>query len=537
MPKLVVASIKNKNKFVELRIKNDKRLKNPFLWVKSRKNREHSIKVLPSKIEGHCLVFVFSVDSLSPLSLYYDLYIESNSQKGELLFERITSKSKIQRITINLFNLKKQTTTFNDEEYLVTEYFSSGAFLSIQVRETDHYDNFKYRFNEFCAVLLTPFVYWYYKDSKLIYEKLSNYARDNSFYYFSYVQKNVVNNKLFYIIREESPDLKNLKPYRKRVVYFMSIKHLILLISSKYFIASESKGHAYAWRHNQSVARYFLNRKPFVFLQHGVLGLKQVDHTFFASNRLNHADLFITSSQIEKQIVLNFLGYQDDNVAVTGLARWDNFKKLPKEKKIFVMPTWRVQLDLLSDQEFLASEFFEAYSSLLHSDKIKRILHENGYSLHFMLHPKFVRFEKYFMSDDENIKIFHQSELPIDMELKTSSLVITDYSSIMWDALYYSCPVLLFQFDQKDYLETQGSYLDFDSGLKDIIIKNPQDLLQQISMFMQQKETFDLSHLQHKYFAYHDKNNSKRIKNSISKWEESYDFIPFYKKLVLRLKK
>ncbi|WP_405076371.1 CDP-glycerol glycerophosphotransferase family protein [Ligilactobacillus acidipiscis] len=537
MSEIEVSKIKNLKNNIKLNLKSDGYIKKPVLYVKSRKELSCSFRMLPNQLSDRKVTFLIPAMKLSPTNLYYDIYLEFIDKDGESRQERVRTKSKLQRRLVNLLNLKHQLVRHEDKSYLITGYFAVGGYLAFQVRETDQYDSLKYRMKELLACVLVPFVYSYYKDSKLIYEKFSNYARDNSFYYFAYVQNNMQDNKLFYVITKDSPDIENLKPYLKNTVYFMSVKHLMLIMVAKYFIASESKGHAYAWRHNQSIARYCLNRKPFVFLQHGVLGLKQVDKTFFANNRLNHANLFITSSKIEKKIVLNFLGYQEQNVAITGLARWDNFKKLPKEKKMFVMPTWRVNLELLSDGEFLKSEFYRSYYSLLHSNKIKHLLYENGYTLHFMLHPKFVRFEKYFVSDDKNIKVVRQSDIPIDFELKTSKLVITDYSSIMWDALYYGCPALLFQFDQAEYLQTQGSYLDFHSDLKEIIVKDPQTLLNKIATFMQNQETIDLSSLQHKFFAYSDRSNSKRIGDSISQWENDYQFVPLYKKYLTRFKR
>lgn len=535
MSEIKVNSIKNINNYVELKINSS--FESPILYLKSRKDESCSFRIQPQKLSKNEVVFYIPAETFSPANIYYDAYLEYIKMSGDLIQDRIKTKSRWQRRFINLLNLKHQKVQHFNQEYLITEYFAVGGYLAFQVRESDQYDSLKYRLKEMFACLLVPFVYWYYKDSKLTYEKFSNYARDNSFYYFTYVQKHENNNKLFYVITKNSPDINNVRPYQKNIVYFMSIKHLLLIIVSKYFIASESKGHVYAWRHNQSIARYCLNRKPFVFLQHGVLGLKQVDKTFFANNRLNHADLFITSSETEKNIVMDFLGYQDKDVAITGLSRWDNFKNVTKEKKIFVMPTWRTQLELLSDEQFLQSKFYRSYCSLIHSDKIKHILHQNGYELHFMLHPKFVRFEKYFISDDESVKVVHQSEVPLDKELKTSELLITDYSSIVWDALYYGCPALLFQFDQEDYLQTQGSYLNFETDLKDIVIKDPHALLDRIAVFLRQKEAINLASFQHKYFAYTDQDNSKRIRDSIGQWESSYQFMPLYKRHFLRSKR
>lgn len=536
MRNVKIINIKNKNEGILLKIKANMDFEKPILYINPRKNKKYALRLCPKKVRGKYLIYYVSAKDVSPLNLYYDVYFEYVDKNGQYKQQRVCNDSRSQRRLINLLNLKKQVVIQDHKKYLITEYFAVGGYLAFQIRKLDKYDHVIYRFKEALSCLLVPFVYWYYKDSKLIYEKFSNYARDNSFYYFSYIQKHNQKNKLYYVIKKDSPDINKLEHYKKRIVYFMSTKHILLILLSKYFVASESKGHAYAWRHNQSIARFCLNRKPFVFLQHGVLGLKQVDHTFFANNRLNHADLFITSSEVEKQIVLKFLGYYDKNVAVTGLARWDNPNKLQKKKKIFVMPTWRIQLDLLSDEQFLKSKFFQAYNNLLCSDKIRRILSENHYTLHFMLHPKFVRFEKYFLSDDKNIKIIRQKDVPIDMELRTSRLVVTDYSSIIWDALYYDCPTLLFQFDQEEYLQVQGSYLDFESDLKDIIIKDSQSLLDEMSTFMQKNKIINLSGLQNRYFSYQDKSNSKRINESIIKWETNYHFDPLYKRIISKLK-
>lgn len=511
-------------------------LKDPVLLIKARKEQDSSFKILPKVVSKSKLVFLVPLDSIATTNLYYDIYVEHLAENNELNQIRVRNISRIQRRKINLLNLKRQTINHSDGKYIVTEYFAVGGYLSLQIREKDQYDSFKYRLKEIVACLLVPFTYWYYKDAKLVYEKFSNYARDNSFYYFAYVQQHEKNNKLFYIINQDSPDLANVQPYQNRVVYFMSVKHLLLVLVSKYFIASESKGHAYAWRHNQSVVRYMLNRKPFVFLQHGVLGLKQVDHTFFANNRLNHADLFITSSELEKKIVLNYLGYEPENVAITGLARWDNYQLAPKEKKILVMPTWRVQLELLSDEEFLKSEFYQAYYDLLHSTRIKKILHDNGYQLNFMMHPKFVRYEKYFNSDDSSIQVLHQSDVPLDQELKTSEVIVTDYSSIMWDALYYGGQALLFQFDQAEYLETQGSYLDFQTDLSQIVVKDSQTLLDRIEVLLHGQQKVELASYQQRYFAYSDQNNSQRINDSITEWENRFNFVPLYKKHIVSRK-
>src|SRR6185312_10551512 len=107
---------------------------------------------------------------------------------------------------------------------------------------------------------------------------------------------------------KESEDYSHVLPYKKRVVHFMSVKHLFLLLVAKRIVASEAKGHGFAWRVSRGLIKPRLNQKKFIFLQHGVLGLKKIDNTFKA-NGFNHADLFVGSSDFEKNIIHEHLGY------------------------------------------------------------------------------------------------------------------------------------------------------------------------------------------------------------------------------------
>ena len=532
MSKIRLLSIKIKKNEIFFLVES-KKLENSgkiFLNVSSRKNKKKYVLLKPIKSNGNSLLFKMDIGRLDFQEIYWDIFLEDGFKR-----KRVVGNSQIQVYFRNLFRKKIKKITVGDLQYLLTCYFAVGSGLSLQLRQTDEYDNKIYQLKEICAILLLPFVYWYFRSSNLTYEKFSNYARDNSFYYFIYIQQNILKNKLYFVIKKDSPDYKKVIKYKKHVVHFMSIKHLILILSSKYFVASEAKGHAYAWRHNQSISRFMLNRKPFVFLQHGVLGLKKVDNTFFANNKLNHADLFVASSNFEKDIIVNYLGYNPQNVVTTGLARWDIKEKINKEKKIFIMPTWRVNLELSQEESFLKSNFYLEYRKLIFSDSLIKVLEDSGYIIHFMLHPKFVQFEKYFDSSSSRIQVISQNDAEIINELRSSQLVITDYSSILWDALYYNIPGILFQFDQEDYLNLQGSYLDLKKELNELIIYSMDDLIDFIILFIKDEgnnsKVDAILEKKDYYFKYHDQKNAIRIQNAISLWEKDFIFESLYQKL------
>ncbi len=495
-----------------------------------RKKETESLNIPPVRKNKKSVLFIIDLKHINIEKVYWDFYLWNGRQK-----ERVRGRSLFQVYRTNLIRKVDKKIFVSNSDYYYICYFAAERGLSLQVRCFDKYDQIVYRIKECLALLLFPFIYWYFKNSSLMYEKFSNYARDNSFYYFSHIQKNEKRNKLYFIINSESPDYNKLIKYKHRVVHFMSVKHLILILSCKYFVASEAKGHAYAWRHNQSICRFVLNRKPFVFLQHGVLGLKKVDNTFFANNKLNHADLFVASSNFEKDIIVNYLGYNPQNVVTTGLARWDIKEKINKEKKIFIMPTWRVNLELSQEESFLKSNFYLEYRKLIFSDSLIKALEDSGYIIHFMLHPKFVQFEKYFDSSSSRIQVISQNDAEIINELRSSQLVITDYSSILWDALYYNIPGILFQFDQEDYLNLQGSYLDLKKELNELIIYSMDDLIDFIILFIKDEgnnsKVDAILEKKDYYFKYHDQKNAIRIQNAISLWEKDFIFESLYQKL------
>lgn len=529
------SKIRIKKNKIHIKINNELVYKHKIeLLLINRKDNLNFIKAKLIKKTNKYLYFVFILDKNIITNLYYDFYFQSlETSSGVVKLEKVKKFSNIQAYNLNLFR-KKQTTVAFDEfspVYHLSIYFARGGGLALQTRELDIYDGFWYKMKTVAALMMFPFVYWFYKDRKVTYEKFSNYARDNSYYYFCYVQENIKNNKLYFILKEDSPDFSKLEKYKSHRVKFMSIEHLLLILSARYLVASESKGHCYAWRHNQGIIRYILNRKVFVFLQHGVLGLKKLDNTFLKSNRLNRASLFMASSNLEKKIIMNELGYEEKQIAITGLSRWDSNNFLEKENKIFIMPTWRIELESLNMEEFKKTRFYEEYSKLLRCAELVEALEKEKFTIHLMIHPKLLKFEKLFFSNKQiksQIKFKLYDKITIEREIKTSKLIITDYSSIVWDSLMYQTPVLLFQFDQEDYLKNQGAYLNFEEIFSNLIVKDTASLVEEILKFLTEydyeimKES--LEKYKKKYFLYTDKNNSDRVHKAIEKWESKFHF-------------
>lgn len=124
-----------------------------------------------------------------------------------------------------------------------------------------------------------------------------------------------------------------------------------------------------------------MERKRQVFLQHGVIGLKRVDQIFKKTSK-NAVDLFVVSSDHEKEIIEKNFGYKDEEIIVTGLSRWDVLiDKSAGQSTILLMPTWRVWMDDLPEEKFMQSEYYVQYATLLTSPVLEKTLDQYNISL------------------------------------------------------------------------------------------------------------------------------------------------------------
>ena len=484
-----------------------------MIWRLRKGTAEQAIIVPITAVQekGESLLFSFQLDVRTEEwdQFYWDAYLMVENAKNETYEIRITNYRLRIRLRLQ-YLLNHNEYNFEDGHFLVP-YITIANGFSLNYRLRGEFEARKYKRNEYIAVILHFFFGWLFWNRKiwLMHEKMSETAQDNSYYFFKYCFEKHPEQKVYYVIREDSEDYKRLAGMEKRVLKFMSVKHLFYLLACQMIVSSEAKGHGFAWRVSKGFIRPTLNAKPYVFLQHGVLGLKRIDSTFDA-NGMNDARLFVTSSDFEKEIVMQNLGYEEERVIVTGLARWDALyeEKTIKDRSIMFMPTWRNWLEEVTAEEFLASDYYQEYSKVLHSEKLIQYLETENWTLNFYLHPKFIEFAGLFESPSPNIRLLQFGEEPVNKLIRQSSLLITDYSSVAWEALYQDIPVVFFQFDQEQYMECQGAYMDLKTELFGIAVKTAEDL---ISSVKKPEENTSKSN----YFKYIDNNNAKRIFSEI----------------------
>jgi hypothetical protein len=197
----------------------------------------------------------------------------------------------------------------------------------------------------------------------------------------------------------------------------------------------------------------------FVFLQHGVT--KDDISRWLNSKRI---DLLITATEAEHA---SFVGpgspyaLTSEQVVRTGFARYDRLLALRRTTErdggILVMPTWRRPL-----REALASCRSEAErsrvleSSLFGSAWLELLRHpglaalaggSGGHPVRVLLHP--------LLADaadavrlPSHVELLDSAAVSIQQELVRSRLLLTDYTSVAFDAAFVGVPVVYYQFDR-----------------------------------------------------------------------------------------
>lgn len=333
---------------------------------------------------------------------------------------------------------------------------SRKSYIKSRVRKTKRdikYDISlikKQKYKTFLILILYKLFGWYFRSQNIwLMGERKDTAQDNTYHLFKYIKENKKKVNAKYIITKSSEDLIKIKEYGD-IVWFDSVIHTLYLLTCKFTINSYAeKPNMYTKEYIDIVKYYpeFIKNKK-VFLQHGVIGVSRVNHVLH-KNRVDY-DYFVVSSEFEKRHIVEEFGYDENEVIITGLARWDNLNNKAKKNKILLMPTWRSWIK--SEEELLNSDYFKTYLDLLNSKELHKILKEKNYELTFYPHYQTQKLlSKMDYNFSENITIVRQGEKSVQDLINENYILITDYSTVAFDFAYSNKPVIFYQFDYDEF--------------------------------------------------------------------------------------
>jgi CDP-ribitol ribitolphosphotransferase len=332
-------------------------------------------------------------------------------------------------------------------------------------------------------------------------------AQDNGYAMFQWLKDNT-NVSAWYVIEEDSKDYLKIKD-EEHVLVFGSEEHFLISFKAGVLLGTHDLENLLPYKPARGFYRYENTVK--VFLQHGVLGRKpaEYDKKYYDLP----FDLFIVSSIAEKEkIVMHKMGYEENEVAVTGLARFDNLPFNHPTKDILLMPTWRDWIN--SDEAFLESVYYYRYMNLIHNPRLTHILEKYNITLDFYPH---YRAQVYFNNDhlevSDHIRFIELGDETVQDLLINHSLLVTDYSSVSFDFTLMNKPVIYYHFDVKRFFKKGKLRPIYETFIGDIA-KQEEELIDLI------EESID-SHFMNNYndvsgiFEYQDHQNRERIYNAV----------------------
>ena len=361
------------------------------------------------------------------------------------------------------------------------------------------------------SFLLFPFARLFLWNKKIWIVSEHGYeARDNGYSFFKYMRNNHREVNCYYAIDFKSGDYPKIKELGN-AIKFGSFKHYAYWCAARYIISSKTQGFCPSYYLTLLRKKMHLWGK-YVFLQHGITK----DDQKFLYKKPSKIDLFICGAKPEYEDIKAHYGYDDNEVAYTGFARFDDYYGLKTKKQILVMPTWRRYAE---NQRFEETEYYKTWSSFINSEEINNLLSNAGYVMYFYLHPQFKQYYELFKTNQSNIVVLPFDGSDLQVLIRESEMFITDFSSLAFDFGYMSRPVIYYQYDEEEYFKGHyiKGYFDYRRDGFGPVCNKFNEVLNCLEKTFHAKMNFDILYQQNKkiFFPVCDNKNSKRIFEAI----------------------
>jgi len=340
--------------------------------------------------------------------------------------------------------------------------------------------------------LISRFLYLFIKPSKKIWVFGSWFGQkysDNSRYLFEYVNKFHPEIKSIWLCKNnEIVNLIRSKGYKAYYAfsflgYFYSFKAHVAIICTSFEDLNE-----------------YMPQKFIVNLWHGCplkkigyddkINLKTrdlIDKIIWRYKReLKDIDMAIASSKIEAKNLATAFGIKPEKVKITGLPRNDSFfvklKKFPTYNIIY-MPTHRNEGEI--DIECLFMEYLDLINSSLIKIDSQLFIKLHFYHRNNSLIDKIKLYSNVHLIEEDDVDqdIYHI--------IPQFDLLITDYSSILFDYLICEKPIIFAAFDYNNYIiNDREFYYEYKSFVPGPVCDNWHNVILWIEKFKNNPNLF-----------------------------------------------
>ena len=348
-----------------------------------------------------------------------------------------------------------KATYIKDFNFYVRRTMAGNLVLIKRLKEDYEY-TFRYGFleNKFISFNLYHIGKFIKKFRKkkinLFYEKFAEKAEEGVYDLCKLCQKGK-KSKNYFVIDKHSIDYPRIKK-SKWVVKKYSFKYYWLIYNCNKFIASEAPSHLNLLRSCNKYFRLATYDAKFIFLQHGIIYMKNLGvNSSFAKGREAECEYMVVSSDKEKEVVCDMLGYNEENLLKTGLGMYANIDynhiNQDSDDYITIMLTWKPYEEHLI--HFEESSYYQNVIEVC--DMLKKYVPVD--KILIISHPKA---QALIENTDLKDALFKG---PISEALSKTKLLITDYSSVCYNAFYQGAGVIFYQPDLDLYEEENGKLI------------------------------------------------------------------------------
>lgn len=314
-------------------------------------------------------------------------------------------------------------------------------------------------------------------DLKLIYDELSKDKKYNlKTVLINYNKKSLLNNFLYML---------------------NCIKQIYIINTSKIVLITDN---------NYVISNFKRDGVKVIQVWHATGAIKKFGNAIKREYPIRNYDYVLANSDYWKKPYQEAFNVSKDNVIVTGMPRVDHlvdrdylvktraklvdkYPILKNKKVILYAPTFR-------------GNIYQGFKSIAFNGK--KLLDSLGedYVLIYKFHPLLLNEP---VIDCERILNLNNEDTH-DL-FTVSDMLVSDFSSIIFDYAFLNKPLYFFVPDLDEYLKTLGCFVDYQKMMPGAICFNEKELTKAIL----KDKNYDLKNFLQTFFKYQDGNNTKRV--------------------------
>lgn len=300
--------------------------------------------------------------------------------------------------------------------------------------------------------------------SVLLYEKFCGKYEESARYVYERLMDDGCEN-VFFILNRDSEYWDDVpEQYKSNIIEKYSPRHYYEYFNAKAFITTETMNHVIDLTTYNPLTRrrQYLKDYYYIFLQHGVMYAYSLKgrEDFEKGGGFDDNSYVVVSSETEANHFIEDGNFDREDLIKCGLPKFDHAVQNEDADKILIMPTSRVFEYSTIRDDTKNSTYYNFSKKLIESvpDELKE-------KIVFIPHPLV---NAIFGKTD--LEEYMSDEYSYNELLKNTRLLITDYSSISYDAFYRGANVIFAWMEKEMCLNNLGIELKLtdDNAFADI---------------------------------------------------------------------